>query len=605
MRPDTSRMLSLKRLLKPARVRPLMDGALALAPKGTRMAVFEQAGAFIWSGEEAGLAAPSEDPTLCVPLCWDNAQRGKLCFYAPSGTSPRELAGLGDLAELLRRALEELLLSECGRRSMTAETLDKYREIELLHQATQHLNTSLRLRDVTRAFIMECRRGAIPAEMGMVFITESRSGSGHHVDSFGPASEAALHNVRTSRLYREAMGRSCGEIVNELTLDPRWDNEVPSLNSLLVIPLVSPNLLVGSLVLASTKSGAFEAAHLKRMTTIAAAAATSMGNAYHYEGTRVLMDALLQALAAAIDARDPMTAGHSLRVASLSVALARQMNGQDGPFAQIAFSDTELHEIFYAGLLHDVGKIGVREEVLTKNRRLSGRNMDIIAIRLALHGAMSEGDWRADFERLERINAAPSLSEEDATFVRGLGNHRVGSPQYAMPLLTPAEMEALLIPSGNLTCEERREIERHPEKSFRILQHIPFTENYKNLLTIIQQHHERLDGSGYPKGLRREAICTQARILAVTDIYDAITQARHYKPAQPRDAALAILREEAERGRIDHEMVELFCTCIEEITAQADALGAALKDGSAAGLRGHLPAFRADERKGLGLFGSA
>lgn len=462
--------------------------------------------------------------------------------------------------------------------------MDKYREIELLHQATQSLNTSLRLRDVTRALIEECRRGAIPAEMGIVVLKEKGNLGGQHIDSFGPADEVGLSEVRRSRLYREAMARSTGEIVNELASDSRWGNEVPAVHSLLIIPLVSPNLLVGSLVLASTKPGAFTAAHLKRIATIAATAATAMGNAYHYERTRVLMDALLQALAAAIDARDPMTAGHSLRVAGLSVALARFVNADSGKFADFTFSENELHEIFYAGLLHDVGKIGIREEVLTKKTRLTRRNMDIIAIRLALYGALNRRDWREDLERLEQINAVPLLGEDDAVYVRSLAAAKLDVNDCSISLLAPMEAEALLIPSGNLTVDERREIERHPDESFRILQHIPFTEEYRQLLTIIQQHHERLDGTGYPQQLVGESICIQARILAVTDIYDAITQERHYKPALSRAAALRVLKAEASNGRIDGALVELFCSRIDQITAQADAVGEAVR-GSGAGIR--------------------
>ncbi len=573
-------MQTLKRLLRPACVRPLLASALALAPAGSHLAVLEEDRPLLWTGDEP----PAKSPAFCVALRCQNHVRGRLCVYLPEGTDAFLTARAEDLAEVLRQSLDALIASELGRRSVAAETLDKYREIELLHQATQSLNTSLRLRDVTRALIAECRRSAIPAQMGIVFLKEKGAGSGQHVDSFGPAPAVGLDGVRASRLYREAMARSVGEIVNELSTDPRWNREVPAIHSLLIIPLISPNLLVGSLVLASAEPGAFTAEHLKRISTIAATAATAMGNAYHYERTRVLMDALLQALAAAIDARDPMTAGHSLRVAGLSVALARHVNADFGTFADFTFSESELHEIFYAGLLHDVGKIGIREEVLTKKTRLTQRNMDIIAIRLALHGAMSGRDWRDDMQRLEQVNAAPLLADEDAAYVRELAATNMGLNGCSVPLLAPVEAEALLIPSGNLTREERREIERHPDESFRILQHIPFTEEYRQLLAIIQQHHERLDGSGYPQGLTAEAICIQARILAVTDIYDAITQERHYKPALPRDEALKVLRDEAAAGRIDPALVELFCSRIGHITAQADAVGDAVR-GAGSGVR--------------------
>jgi len=135
----------------------------------------------------------------------------------------------------------------------------------------------------------------------------------------------------------------------------------------------------------------------------------------------------------------------------------------------------------------------------------------------------------------------------------------------SMPVLAPDEAACLRIARGNLTPEERKEIERHPEESRRILQHIPFPENMARLLAIISQHHERLDGSGYPDALCGEAILLQSRIIAIVDIYDAITMARHYKPALSRQRALAILGDEAARGRIDGELVALLAANIEAV----------------------------------------
>jgi HD-GYP domain-containing protein (c-di-GMP phosphodiesterase class II) len=137
------------------------------------------------------------------------------------------------------------------------------------------------------------------------------------------------------------------------------------------------------------------------------------------------------------------------------------------------------------------------------------------------------------------------------------------------PLIEDAELLQLTVRDGNLTQEERREIERHPLESFRILQHIPFTANFSRLMTMIQQHHERMDGSGYPMRLCGEEIILQGRILAITDIYDAITQERHYKPALARHEALKVLDQEAARGRIDPRLAELFIGHIEQIEERA------------------------------------
>lgn len=124
---------------------------------------------------------------------------------------------------------------------------------------------------------------------------------------------------------------------------------------------------------------------------------------------------------------------------------------------------------------------------------------------------------------------------------------------------------ALMVTRGNLLPEERREIERHPTESYRILQHIPFPRNMQNLLDAIYQHHERLDGSGYPSGLKGDEISLITRILMIVDIYDAVTMERHYKPALPRAKALLVLEDEAEQGKLDRHLVNLMAQNIDQI----------------------------------------
>lgn len=433
-------MHPLRRLIKPDRLRQFMDDALRLAPPGTTATVLEADG-------EGGFAPlPGQEEPPCGSMAHDLALRvggcvvGRLILHTPDGFTPTDQACVGRLAAFTRRALEEIFAAENARRDVAAETLDMYRELELLHRATNRLNSSLRLEDVTRALIDECGRGQVPAEMGVIFLTGSQ---GKPVSTFGGARGAGLVRAKDTRLYLEVMSRGRGEIINDLSRDERWDIDMPGVRSLLVMPLRSPNLLAGSLVMASSREGAFRASHLRRMDTIAAAAAASMGNAHHYESTRVLMDALLQALATAIDARDPMTAGHSLRVARLSVALARVVNEDSLVFADFTFSDAELQEIFYAGLLHDVGKIGVREEVLTKNARLGPRVMQVVTLRLALYAASIGEDQEPLVRRLNAINSSASLSEDDASFVEQLGRTSFGANGTRVPLLLPDEAEAL------------------------------------------------------------------------------------------------------------------------------------------------------------------
>jgi HD-GYP domain-containing protein (c-di-GMP phosphodiesterase class II) len=221
-------------------------------------------------------------------------------------------------------------------------------------------------------------------------------------------------------------------------------------------------------------------------------------------------------------------------------------------------------------LLHDVGKIGVREEVLNKTTRIPPALLDVIFLRLDMRERESGEPAAPAKERLSAINVKPFLEREDVVLLHSLRESRFGPA--ASPLLTGEEAAALLVPSGNLSRDERKEIERHPGESFRILRHIPFTREFSNLLEIIHQHHERLDGSGYPRGLSGEEILLQARLLAVVDTFDAVTQKRHYKPALPRAKALDVLREEAEDGRMDAGLVDLFVERVDEIMENAEQL---------------------------------
>ncbi|WP_449241701.1 HD-GYP domain-containing protein, partial [Desulfovibrio sp.] len=204
-----------------------------------------------------------------------------------------------------------------------------------------------------------------------------------------------------------------------------------------------------------------------------------------------------------------------------------------------------------------------------KDTRLPEKLLEIIGLRLELFGQCADYPWRSAFERLRSINATVTPSQEDLEFVRVLAGTAWNVEGRHVPLLREDEQRCLLLSYGNLTPEERREIERHPAESHRILQHIPFKNGLSNLRTIVRQHHERLDGSGYPDGARGEDILFQSRLLAIVDIYDAITQERHYKPASSSQAALGILRDEARGGRLDPDLVELFCENVETVREQA------------------------------------
>ena len=319
--------------------------------------------------------------------------------------------------------------------------------------------------------------------------------------------------------------------------------------------------------------------------SLAGAASIALVNARLTAEIRRLFDGFVRAAVFAIDARDPCTSGHSLRVSRLSVALAGAA-GRDARFlGTLPLSDTRLRRLEYAALLHDFGKIGVGEDVLLKAKRLYPHEMvqlesrfdlvqlsqEVDFLRRALRGELDPAvaerniiafreEMSAALERLHAVNEPDPVTGDLREFINALANRnwrdRAGC---ARPFLSPREHECLSVPYGSLTAGERMAVQEHVVHTGRFLDQIPWGKELEGLSTIASRHHEKLDGSGYPEGLRGEQIPLESRIITVADIYDALTAAdRPYKTSLPHVAARDILWSEADRGRLDPRLVEIF-----------------------------------------------
>ncbi|WP_286181682.1 HD domain-containing phosphohydrolase [Desulfovibrio sp. Huiquan2017] len=543
-------------------MRNILRKAAEMAGGRCSLAISFEGEVVIVEGAASAKAFDRKGPgVVSAPIHFDEVHSGRL-LMRPDG--PEESVEYSRLLDFVTYSIQELVDMERARRSIAEEALAKYRELALFHRSVPNINASLHMRDVVNALIDECRLENYPGELGMIFLLEPSRKVFRLAVQFGFPFGTYLQPMVDSDLFQEVAASGRGEIVNDLDKDARWENELPGLGSMILIPINSPNRCEGVLILASRSTGIFEAAHRRSLSTLASVAGISVSNAFNFEGVQKLMSAILQALAEAIDARDPYTAGHSERVAHLAVAFAHALN-EAGGYRSELFSDDELREIYYAGVLHDVGKIGIKEDVLTKRTRLPERRMDVIRARFQLLGQFDDFDWGQAFEYLSEVNKAMVPDASALEFVRKLGGrvmHRNGTD---LRYLYDDELENLLLAYGNLTKDERREIQRHPAESERILQHIPMQDNFSHLLTIIRQHHERMDGSGYPDGIKGEDILPQSRLMAIVDIYDAVTQERHYKPAYTRSEAMKILRGEVEEGKLDIELTEFFLNNIENI----------------------------------------
>ncbi len=267
--------------------------------------------------------------------------------------------------------------------------------------------------------------------------------------------------------------------VDDVKLDPRHYAGIDEISgmttkSLLAVPLrvptvvlgrergISQSCIIGGVEAINKREGHFDKTDVQLLSTLAEQAASVLHIADLYSNADELFLNTVTVLVASIDAKDPYTEGHSQRVSDFSVAIAEQLN----------LSPELRHSIRVGALLHDIGKIGVPDTILSK--------------------------------------------------------------------------------PGRLTAGEYAEIKKHPAIGANIIQGVRLLQDE---LPALAQHHERLDGTGYPHGLGADQISLIARIVAVADVFDAITSDRPYRPGMDIATALAILRREAGH-HLDERFVE-------------------------------------------------
>ncbi len=327
---------------------------------------------------------------------------------------------------------------------------------------------------------------------------------------------------------------------------------------------------------------------------LASQAGISLENAILYDEIRRLFESFVDASVTAIESRDPTTSGHSRRVATLTVSLAQKVDAlREGPLAGFRFSRDDLRQIEYAGVLHDFGKVGVREQVLVKAKKLYDWQLAAIGQRFRyLRKSLEAGALTrklALFEGGEKAGALAfsPIDVELATQLAFLGEgwrcvlvanqpSVVAEPVLArlvdlaagsyldddgvpQPYLTPDELAALQVPRGSLTADERLQIQSHVDHTIAFLRTIPWGRALRNVPRIAGAHHELLDGSGYPRNLRGADIPIESRMLTIADIFDALTAAdRPYKAAVPVTRALDIIASEVKAGKCDGDLFRLF-----------------------------------------------
>jgi HD-GYP domain-containing protein (c-di-GMP phosphodiesterase class II) len=303
------------------------------------------------------------------------------------------------------------------------------------------------------------------------------------------------------------------------------------------------------------------------LRSLASQAGVALENKALLDSIQDLFEQFVRASVKAIEVRDKSTQGHSSRVADLTILQAQAVNEvATGPFGDLHFDHDQIREMRYASLLHDFGKVTVPEYIFGKAKKLPDGRIDAIRLRflLAIEQCADERR-RAELVELlanvEDANEPRVISTEADGVLDALARMTYRDLDGERLLLDDSELEFLRIARGSLSLAERRTMEAHVTQSFYFLREIPWTKTpWRHVPEMAYGHHEHLDGTGYPRGLKGSQIVPQVRMLTISDVFDALTaNDRPYKPAMSVERALDILvREFAERGKIDRDLLDLF-----------------------------------------------
>jgi len=328
----------------------------------------------------------------------------------------------------------------------------------------------------------------------------------------------------------------------------------------------------------------------QRLTqSLASQAAVALSNQFLLQDVKGLLEKFIEVIASAIDEKSPYTGGHCRRVPLIAMLIAEAIHEVDcGPLEAAKFSEAQFYELRIAALLHDCGKITTPVHIVDKATKLEAiyDRMQHVDLRFELMKRDVEMSYLK--ERLQRLEGKPpevdsvvtdkiACLTEQQDFLRhcNLGSEHMPAEaqqkiaqiarqhwQYngeQYPLLSEDEIYHLSIVKGTLTPEERAVINNHIVRSIKMLESLPFPKHLQNVPEIAGGHHERMDGKGYPRGLTRNQMSLQARLMGIADIFEALTAAdRPYKKAMTLSQALRIMGQMKLDHHIDPDIFDVF-----------------------------------------------
>jgi HD-GYP domain-containing protein (c-di-GMP phosphodiesterase class II) len=541
--------------------------------------------------------------------------------------------------------LEKTVASACENVQSLEE---RQRTREQLHQAVSELETLNRIgialsternTDALLEMILTKSREITSSDAGSLYLVEEEPGGGKHLvfkltqsDSHSAPFRQFTLPIDTKSIagYAAATGQilNIKDVYRMRNLPLRHNRDFDQkfgyrTKSMLVVPMKNQkDEVIGVLQLINAKKHfaakltsrpivqeeviPFSPRSQELASSLASQAAVTLENNLLYRDIQRLFEGFVKASVTAIESRDPTTFGHSERVAKLTVGLAEAVDRCDiGPYKDIHFTREDIREIRYASILHDFGKVGVREEVLVKAKKLYPSQMELVnkrflyikkaveleSFRKKLDFVLRNGnqnfeeffaevdaDLQKQFQTLEEFHkhifqaneptVLPEKTSEKLVEIAGWTFLDPSGPNE--PLLAAEELRFLTIPKGSLDNDERLQIESHVIHSFRFLSQIPWTKELKNIPAIARAHHEKLDGSGYPYRMKAEEIPFQSKMMTISDIFDALTaRDRPYKRAVPVERALDIIGQEVKSQLLDPVLFNLFVEAkVFQITAK-------------------------------------
>ncbi len=372
--------------------------------------------------------------------------------------------------------------------------------------------------------------------------------------------------------------------------------------SFLTVPMKNhENEIIGVLQLINASDPAngeivpFSPSDQRLAESLASQAAVALTNRMLIIQLEELFESFINLMNTAIDEKSPYTGGHCQRVPQLTMMLAEAVNDMaEGPLASFNMNDKDRYELKIAGLLHDCGKVTTPVHVVDKATKLESiydrihlvdtrfevlkRDAEIELLKekalLVAHGALRAEHDAADARHRERIRrldedraflracniGGEAMRESDQERVKAIARYRwTDISGHEANFLSEDELKNLTIRAGTLTGDERQIINHHIVATIKMLEALPWPKHLKNVPEYAGGHHERMDGKGYPKGLVRDQMSVQARVMGIADIFEALTaKDRPYKKGKTLSESLEILGKFRLNGHIDPDLFDVF-----------------------------------------------